>query len=92
MCKYLIVAENWLAPLRPRLPFDGRVELLQLRAICASLSRPTSRGLISSAKRNRGHIFKSADALISQNEPEFNVRTEIKFKAAVPEHNFISYM
>jgi hypothetical protein len=57
MCKYLIGAVNWLAPLRPRLPFDGRVVLLQLRAICASLSRPTSRGLISSTKRNRGHIL-----------------------------------
>uniref|UniRef100_A0A0A9CZB0 Uncharacterized protein n=1 Tax=Arundo donax TaxID=35708 RepID=A0A0A9CZB0_ARUDO len=49
MCKYLIGGENWLAPLRPRLPFGWRVELFQLRAICASLSRPTSEGLISSS-------------------------------------------
>lgn len=50
MCKYLIGDVNWLAPLRPLLPFGWRVELFQLRAICASLSRPTSIGLISSGK------------------------------------------
>uniref|UniRef100_A0A0A9GD49 Uncharacterized protein n=1 Tax=Arundo donax TaxID=35708 RepID=A0A0A9GD49_ARUDO len=59
MCKYLIGEAYWLAPLRPRLPFGCRVELFQLRAICASLSSPTSKGLISS---NSARTLSSASS------------------------------
>ena len=73
MCKYLIGAVNWLAPLRPRLPLDGRVELFQLRAICASLSRPTSKGLISSVKRNVSDTSCVPMVLCNKNQSELYV-------------------